>query len=312
MIKSSVDKEEMLHLVDANLLKKKLADYQPGDTGFIYIIDKNGKIILQPEGKQHISSQELFNSNMNAFLKQVKAEPEGTFIQPVEVNGKTVVEPIAYKHYDFLNWTVATGISDSELNQSTTHLYGSLITAVICVFLIIASLIFVLTIRHRKQIIAEKKDYLTGLDNRRCFMELAQVVEQTSSNIYSIVLFDIDKFKNVNDTYGHAEGDEVIREVTHVLKQFESPNVFVSRHGGEEFILLLNDLNEIEAKAIAEDIRIRISKISSLKCRFTISGGVFEADSDKHNLNEAIAFADEGLYVAKQSGRNQIVIKHVS
>nr|WP_274601927.1 GGDEF domain-containing protein [Vibrio sp. S11_S32] len=173
-------------------------------------------------------------------------------------------------------------------------------------------MIFVLTIRHRKQIIVEKKDYLTGLDNRRRFMELAQVVEQTSSNIYSIVLFDIDKFKNVNDTYGHAEGDEVIREVAHVLKQFESPNVFVSRHGGEEFIQLLNDLNEIEAKAIAEDIRIRISKISSLKCRFTISGGVFEADSDKHNLNEAIAFADEGLYVAKQSGRNQIVIKHVS
>ncbi|MBD1577895.1 diguanylate cyclase [Vibrio sp. S11_S32] len=311
VINVSVYKDEMVKLVDRELLKQKLEKYNFGKTGYVYVVDSHGRLVLHPTNEGQ-SIRVLIGDSTDDFLAAVKKKPEGSFTYPLTINNKTIMKTVAYKYYPYLDWIIASGISNSELKQPTNLLSKSLIMAGLSFAMIISILICILSKRHNKLILAEKKDFLTGLNNRRRFMELAQVVEQTSSNIYSIVLFDIDKFKNINDTYGHGEGegDEVIREVAHVLKQFESSNVFVSRHGGEEFILLLNDIDEIEAKSIAEGIRIRISKITSLKCRFTISGGVFEADSDKHNLTEAIAFADEGLYEAKESGRNKVVIKH--
>lgn len=308
VIQVTVYKDEMLSLANSHRLKEKLAQYRIGKTSFIYIIDQNGKTILKPDGVDNIASQALFDAGMKPFLEHVKAHPTGSFSYPVNVNGQRSIETITYRLYPDFNWIIASGISESELTHASSALYRSLITEFISILAVIISLIMIMTVRHRKQILAEKKDYLTGLDNRRRFMELAQVVERTSSNIYSIILFDIDKFKNINDTLGHNEGDKVIQEVAQVLKHYESSNVFVSRHGGEEFIIMLNDVPESEAFTIAESIRIQISKISNLKCRFTISAGVYEACSDSGTLDEAIAYADKALYEAKESGRNKVMI----
>lgn len=125
---------------------------------------------------------------------------------------------------------------------------------------------------------------------------------------YSIIIFDIDSFKSINDRYGHDEGDKVIKAVADIFKKFESEHILVSRYGGEEFVLLLNKITKNQAYLIAELIRYKVANISHLQIKFTISAGIYECTTVENSLAEAIFHADKALYKAKESGRNKAVI----
>jgi diguanylate cyclase (GGDEF)-like protein len=155
-------------------------------------------------------------------------------------------------------------------------------------------------------------DHLSGLYNRRAFFRIADKLLQSlrrKEKPCSIVLFDIDKFKAINDNYGHDVGDIVIQNLAQLLKAQLRKHDILSRLGGEEFILFLPETTHQEAILVANKIRIYIEDNAIYRdtqdLKVTVSGGVANCDF-KESLDKSIKKADEGLYKAKSNGRNQI------
>jgi diguanylate cyclase (GGDEF)-like protein len=124
---------------------------------------------------------------------------------------------------------------------------------------------------------------------------------------------DIDKFKNFNDTYGHAVGDLVIQQVSRLLKRAMRPQDVLCRYGGEEFCILLPGFDLVNAAEVAEGIRLAIQDEAGPavdavpNLRITSSFGVSQLGlGDAKDLHHLIERADQGLYAAKEGGRNQV------
>ncbi len=156
------------------------------------------------------------------------------------------------------------------------------------------------------------KDPLTSLYNRRAVFDLLEAeFERTIRNDseLSIVMFDIDYFKQVNDTYGHPKGDEVLKYIAATLKGNIRSYDIAARIGGEEFLLLLPHTDKKTAWTIAERVRkvIKNGDISGIK--ITISGGIstIKELKETEKISDFIKKADERLYKAKKSGRDKIV-----
>jgi diguanylate cyclase (GGDEF)-like protein len=160
-----------------------------------------------------------------------------------------------------------------------------------------------------------RTDQLTGLPNRRSFIEYSDIelskVKRTKRNLTAIMM-DIDKFKNVNDTYGHAIGDDVIRALAGLLKSDLRASDFSARMGGEEFVVLLSDTDASTGKKIAEELRQKIEKIEVPvlyeKIGFTSSFGVAQFSDEYSDIDDLLAAADKALYAAKEGGRNRVVV----
>lgn len=157
------------------------------------------------------------------------------------------------------------------------------------------------------------KDPLTGAYNRRFLIKylesgIASANEQRRN--MAVVMFDIDKFKRINDDYGHLVGDEVIKALAQTLMTSCRDYDIVSRYGGEEFVLVMPGATEETALMRAEQIREAFSKLkisSEIDRPVTISGGVAEIKPTVKTPEDFISIADDNLYIAKETGRNKIV-----
>lgn len=151
-------------------------------------------------------------------------------------------------------------------------------------------------------------DPLTGLANRRTLEDTMQ--KWSSQNIpYSIILMDIDRFKAINDTYGHPVGDEVLKHFGNVLAASSRPGDVCGRYGGEEFMALLARASVDEALSLAEHIRIHIEqKENPINRPVTVSLGIAHHPFHSDSIEEVVQMADQALYLAKKGGRNQTVI----
>ncbi|BAJ02099.1 sensory box/GGDEF family protein [Shewanella violacea DSS12] len=156
-------------------------------------------------------------------------------------------------------------------------------------------------------------DNLTGLNNRNYFDgQLVEISQQYKrfGHTFCVLMFDLDKFKMVNDTYGHPIGDKVLQEFAKKTKQVIREVDILARFGGEEFIALLPNTRLKAAKEVANRIRQRISQQIVLSqdhepVTFTVSIGV--AEFSPHDDTESIIKrADDALYRAKNSGRNRV------
>jgi diguanylate cyclase (GGDEF)-like protein len=156
-------------------------------------------------------------------------------------------------------------------------------------------------------------DNLTGLYNRNYLQHIMDFIDLKQ---YIIVLIDIDYFKKINDTYGHAVGDKVLQSVANILKKITREEDILIRYGGEEFLLLakVNRRQDIQVMLnLFERIRSNIEKLKipvtdGDYIKITISIGVYLNTNKDKNINEAIKKADVALYKAKSKGRNRIEI----
>jgi diguanylate cyclase (GGDEF)-like protein/putative nucleotidyltransferase with HDIG domain len=152
-------------------------------------------------------------------------------------------------------------------------------------------------------------DGLTGLKNHRTFQErLAE--EMTRSQRYSIplslLLLDVDRFKQYNDSFGHPAGDAVLQRVARILQANARSMDVVARYGGEEFAVLLPETERDGAKAVAERMRAAIEQGPWKERTVTASLGVAHMSSDVDDAAMLLARADEALYRSKQAGRNRV------
>ena len=156
------------------------------------------------------------------------------------------------------------------------------------------------------------EDPLTGLCNRRAMMERAAGVLDRGTSAkgqVSLIVFDLDRFKAINDNHGHGVGDSVLIEVGQLLSRSVRPTDIAARMGGEEFAVLLPQTGPAEALAIAERLRdmLRESEIGPLgKGAVTASFGVVTSAALVPDLRQLLNLADRSLYLAKQRGRDRI------
>ena len=159
-------------------------------------------------------------------------------------------------------------------------------------------------------------DELTSLYNRHALNEVSGSFISNASNTnkpYAVAIIDIDYFKEVNDTYGHAIGDEVLKELASIIRAESIKGIVAGRWGGEEFVLISpSTINYDEFVIILEKLREKVAKTkisvsNGKKLRITISIGAYKVDNYKLALDEAIAIADDNLYESKDTGRNKVI-----
>lgn len=171
---------------------------------------------------------------------------------------------------------------------------------------------------EREQHLA-RTDGLTGLNNRRHFFDLAThefAVAKRYRHPLSVLLFDIDLFKHINDQFGHQVGDEIIKQVVQMARGHLRDADVLARYGGDEFIVLSPQTKAQQLAVVAERIRQDIASIrfaadqgaASVTTSVGIADGLFPNDT----LDRLIQRADQALYSAKVAGRNRVVLFHSS
>ena len=168
------------------------------------------------------------------------------------------------------------------------------------------------TAQENLQILANQ-DYLTNLYNSRYLNEIAEdyiILSKRENKTFSIIILDIDNFKKINDTYGHAIGDEVIKSLASLLKKQARESDIIARLGGDEFVILLPYCDKTQAYKIAETLRSMIEKhtiVGESNIQFSISLGVdcLNINIDNH-LSQVLVRADNALYIAKRNGKNKV------
>lgn len=174
------------------------------------------------------------------------------------------------------------------------------------------------TLFHANLTNAAFMDKLTGLYNRNYISEVLEAEFKRAKALhsnFSIVLFDIDNFKKINDTYGHPGGDHVLTELGKTVKDSGlRERDLAGRYGGEEFLIILNNSSLEQAHEVAERIRANIEarelQYSGAKIPVTVSLGVAALKKDHHSSADLYKDADEALYKSKKEGKNRVTLAH--
>lgn len=154
-------------------------------------------------------------------------------------------------------------------------------------------------------------DFLTGLLNRRAFLLLAEKLRHISirrESKLTLLLIDIDRFKQINDRYGHTAGDEIIIHLAGILRKSMREADLACRYGGEEFIVLLPNCTHAGALQSGERIRQAVESSKLGFTRYTVSIGIARADGRQLQLHQLIDQADAAMYKAKELGRNRVQV----
>nr|WP_240948429.1 diguanylate cyclase [Bacillus sp. RO1] len=240
---------------------------------------------------------------------------------------KANLDPNSYKHSLYMiifsnivfSVIIAFLVRDSEVLKSLIPSYWF-----ISVVGGLTSVFFVEYIRKTQYLLMkyEKEsttDFLTGLNNVRQFDVIwnSLISNATAkSERLSLLIIDIDHFKQINDTYGHPNGDKILIELGKILTSSTRSFDVVSRNGGEEFSVILPDCPHHQAKEIAERIRKAVEKHSfqvspNEMVKLTISIGVATYPETVSDTNQIVDMADECLYKAKRSGRNRVCANYM-
>lgn len=167
---------------------------------------------------------------------------------------------------------------------------------------------------RRRLIRLSRTDMLTELINRKTLFYLGERLfkkSQEHSSLLSVIYFDCDFFKRVNDNYGHQVGDEVLKKIAKIGNEVIRSRDIFARIGGEEFVILLPEENLTKAKAVAEHIREKIAQYDFLfvgiKENITASFGVASSEQMNVGFNQLLHTADTAMFKAKEQGRNKVV-----
>ena len=256
----------------------------------------------------------------NNFIKKVSFETDVLMCILLGVIIGYIVITLNSTFFTFL-MSVLTGVSYFVLSLFLMKNYNIWIGLVMPLL----SMVFVYTITYIIKYILKSRDFeytyklattdgLTNLYNHRFFQEQMLINIENSKryeNPFSLILIDIDFFKKFNDTYGHQAGDAVLKQVAEQIKKSVRSTDIVCRYGGEEMSVILTNTGKeeaiITAQKICDAIASKPFKLSNtLERNVTISLGVSTFPQNGQTPTELIEYADKGLYVAKDNGRNQV------
>jgi len=237
--------------------------------------------------------------------------------QPLQIAAGTVFAIVAL-HFlakPFLAVVLGSGRTAEDYITSTYALLSQASTGILLTAAGLLLLLLALQSIVRESQRAAETDELSGLANRRGFdLRCGRILAKAGDRAgpMSVVMFDIDHFKRINDTYGHSAGDAVIRGFAELLRREVPQAAVIGRMGGEEFALLFSRTGTDGAWRHAEAVRIAAARYAeSNPPVFTVSGGVSALRREK-GLSDAMRRADKALYQAKQAGRDCVCIAEVA
>ena len=303
--------------ITLDTMNQVLARYQARFGRNIYFVDDGGKVVLS-----------------GATLKQGELSLTSRIgmkdITPAILNRSTTPTSLAYRsgksdvlvnsrYLPEVNWYLVVEQNVSGNIRPLTRIFAinfGISFGVMLLVLVVTLLTVNRFQRHLHKIATT--DALTGLLNRQALAVLfrqSTLACKRSGRPLSAILFDIDHFKNVNDAYGHMAGDSVIQQVAAIALDVVRESDVVTRWGGEEYLVLLNDCNLAQAIAIAETLRQRVAEhdfgLSRERPGVTISLGVAQYHNHESE-NSFFTRADDALYGAKHGGRNYTNASHLA
>ena len=393
IISVSSYKTEFVNLLNTQDFKNNILSTVIGETGYMYIMDSKGKLIIHPK-QEGVSIYDSKDSRGNFFIQQIIKNKNGIIVYPWKNPGEKIAREkiVIYKYYEPMDWYICSGVYVNELIKpvqlmkkkfiiiSLSILFLSVLISIIYSKAILQPVKMLISATERvidgnfdikiknvrsdeigdltnifNQMILKIKNYMesirlanrkleevnsgleqkvrerteqlellsnldgmTGIANRRKMDEyLNHEWELAFRNRQplSLIILDIDFFKNYNDTYGHPAGDECLKKIVRTIsRSLKRSTDFVARYGGEEFVLILSNTVQAGAIEVAECIRkeieyLKIPHTTSLVSGYvTVSLGISSLlNFDDQSLPAFFQSADEALYAAKQSGRNRSV-----
>lgn len=241
------------------------------------------------------------NEQTNHALAKVRVE--------MELELKAVSNRLLAKENEFTKLNLIK--QEAEIKDKNSLLILSTVVLTLSLFIIFVLIVFSRKL-HRKAV----TDSMTGLANRRRLFEFGErefAKAKKRQTPLSVIMFDLDRFKFVNDTLGHEAGDKVIIVVSEICSALLSKNYLLARLGGDEFIIVLPNSNITTASELAEEIRFAIESYnwSSINKEVDISSsfGVATLSGNQENIDKLIKISDGALYKAKEQGRNRVVIE---
>lgn len=296
-VKDSIFKEELTNYRDSYVFKDYYVDKQVDKITDVYNEFNSDSSKLFFKGFNEENSEQI--KNKKSFSSIYKFEGKNYIVNFSSIKN-TKQAPSAYL-ISISEYKVYSQFTKDMIKEIT---WVTLLT----LFIIIFGLVLAFYQCRLKN--SSELDSLTKIYNRNKFYA---VVEKRSRNSKRyeydsfVMLMDIDFFKKVNDTYGHEWGDEVLKALSNkILGNIRKIDAF-ARWGGEEFVLLLPNVEKSEALEMAEKTRRLIDDSESEELKgITISIGVSVVDFEKDDIDSSIKFADEAMYCAKENGRNQV------
>lgn len=223
--------------------------------------------------------------------------PEKYLVMEKEVAQQNLTEMTEeYGHFLLSDIDATTQSLDTQAHRSAASKRLFVISIIVIYALILLYIAAGLFVDHLN------RDGLTGLGNRKKYEKIRTYCEKKSLP-YSVILLDIDDFKQINDTFGHLQGDQVLRDISSILAGYSGRGISSYRYGGEELCMMLLRVSEKRAREIAEELRAAIESMAGQPvCHVTVSLGV----ATSHAGENVFLSADKKLYEAKGNGKNRV------
>ena len=281
------------------------------------------KIYFDEPVNLHHKAQK-YTELVDGFLELDKEDPQS--FEKLEILSREISEKAAGDMIQALDIAAQQFQEETLSKINTLSLVQTIVFIVLLITLLLeAMFIFrplVIHVRRYSQQLLDLalKDALTGLNNRRAFMQAAEAelsrARRHNHNL-CVVLSDIDKFKSVNDTYGHAAGDDVLKHLADILEKTFRKEDIIGRIGGEEFAFVLPETNAEQGEKLIEKLRQRIENSpcdieddngQPFALKYTSSFGLVPLSNEHETVDSLLKRADTALYEAKEAGRNRVVV----
>lgn len=272
----------------------------------VFFVDKEGKVVLSEVGVNRVSYLDE-SKELNVLKNNILEETSKT-LEYTKENRNYILNTKYIKELN-LYLLVEAQMEDFTKEVKKTF-YLNLITSLCVTFIIIVIILYTVKSYNKKLEHLAAFDTLTKLPNRRTFnlnFQKALHLYKRDNISRSVIFFDIDNFKLINDTYGHLVGDTVLKRIATILNIQIRNSDYISRWGGEEFLILLQDSSLENTFEVAQKLRMTFE--NDIELHDLIKGGVtasfgvttFQADD---TLEKIVTRADEALYKAKYKGKN--------
>lgn len=278
----------------------------------VYFINNKGELVLY-EKSQHKEKNINYFKQLKKYKDKI-TNKNGRIIK-VQKNNQDYFYNIKYiKELDL--YLVVEAKIESFTKEIKQTFYINLFISIFITLLVAISILYTMKQYNKQLEHLAMHDTLTKLPNRRnfnkYFKEIFYLYKKQKNNV-SLIFFDIDNFKKINDTLGHNIGDEVLKQISNIIKNHIRKSDLIARWGGEEFIIALTDSDIQNSKIIAEKLRNAIEEDEALQkllgYKATASFGLTQI-KENDNFDTVINRVDDCMYEAKRNGKNQVSISN--
>ena len=296
-----------------NRIGQIVTQYQAKYKRGVYLVDSSGLIMVHPD-QSLIKKKTIFDmEGLSAIGLQILKSKSNNLTYEFDRGGRHMF--LAARYFEGFDWYLIVEQDESEnIRDIRSVMFTNLAVGLLATIFIIA--IVIIAVNHfqgRLEFLATV-DELTGISNRRHFMSMLknEAVRATRyDRPLSLLMIDVDHFKGINDSHGHQVGDRVLARLAETIKESLRESDSLGRLGGEEFGVVLPEIDRDEAGKVAERIRAAVDSmvldLESGPLRMTISVGAATMGSRSTDIEDLLQRADLALYQAKDQGRNRVV-----